>query len=65
MWLLGILSILFAIPDVSSNYVTLTVTDNVINTNSNYSIIIEKMEGWYSVKFTFRGYYIEKKTKEN
>ncbi|MCI6329581.1 MAG: bacterial Ig-like domain-containing protein [Erysipelotrichaceae bacterium] len=45
-------------PDVASNYVTLTATDNVIATNSNYSITIEKMEGGYSVKSTLHGYYI-------
>ena len=45
-------------PDVASNYVTLTATDNVIATNSSYSITIEKMEGGYSVKSTLHGYYI-------
>ncbi|MDY5669225.1 MAG: bacterial Ig-like domain-containing protein [Bacilli bacterium] len=51
--------------DISSNFVNLTATDNTISTPSFNSIIIEKMEGGYSVKSTYTGKYYGNNIDDN
>lgn len=51
--------------DINSNFVNLTATDNTISTPSFNSIVIEKMDGGYSVKSTYTGKYYGNNIKDN
>ena len=51
--------------DIYSNFVNLTATDNTISTPSFNSIVIEKMDGGYSVKSTYTGKYYGNNIKDN